>query len=193
MVGIASPASDYLRALPQWLAKQYPALSRICVFYSSRGTFGWQVARGILESTFPGARQSVELVPINVSLENHENIVRVLLAVCPDVVVLAGSFHDEVGIMRTRPRWPSSVRAVAAVAAGLNAFSAHLLQMANRVVGPSQWEPGTTFPNIIGPTSDWFRDSFQKQCGGATRLRRGRMFRFGVAVGRMHSTGRFLG
>src|SRR6266550_2856812 len=34
LVGIASPASDYLPALPQWLAEEPPALSRICVVYS---------------------------------------------------------------------------------------------------------------------------------------------------------------
>src|SRR5437016_9864813 len=48
LVGIASPASDYLRALPHWLTEEHPALRRICVLYSAGGTFGWQVARGIL-------------------------------------------------------------------------------------------------------------------------------------------------
>ena len=33
------------------------------------------------------------------------------------------------------------------------------------VLGPSQWEPRMTFPNIAGPTSDWFLDSFQRQFG----------------------------
>src|SRR6202795_3003966 len=43
LVGIASPASDYLRALPHWLAEGFAGLGRICVLYSGRGTFGWQV------------------------------------------------------------------------------------------------------------------------------------------------------
>ena len=67
--------------------------------------------------------------------------------------------------MRTRQHWPSTVRAVAAVAAGLGDFSAELGQIADGVLGPSQWEPGVAFPNIAGPTSDWFLDSFQKQFG----------------------------
>ena len=61
LVGIASPASDYLRALPHWLAEEFPGLGRICVVYSGRGAFGWQVARGILESLLVEAGQSVEL------------------------------------------------------------------------------------------------------------------------------------
>ncbi len=165
LVGIASPASDYLRALPHWLAEQSPAVRRICVLYAGRGTFGWQVARGILDSTLAVASQSVELVPVNPPFENHGTILRNLSAIGPEVVVLAGSFQDELSIMRTRPRWPSTVRAVAAVAAGLHAFSAELGRLADEVLGPSQWEPGMIFPNSIGPTSDWFLSSFQKQYG----------------------------
>jgi branched-chain amino acid transport system substrate-binding protein len=165
LVGIASPASDYLRALPHWLAEESPALGRICILYSGRGTFGWQVARGILESAAATARQSVELVPINLPLENHDTILRTLFDIGPEIVVLAGSFQDELGLMRTRHRWPSTVGAVAAVAAGVRAFSAELAPIADGVLGPSQWEPGMTFPNIAGPTSDWFVDSFQRQFG----------------------------
>jgi hypothetical protein len=76
--------------------------------------------------------------------------------------VLPGSFQDELAFMRTRHRWPSTVREVAAC---LGDFSAELGQIADGVLGPSQWEPGVTFPNIAGPTADWFLDSFQTQFG----------------------------
>ncbi len=112
LVGIASPASDYLRELPPWLAEESPALTRICALYSAGGTFGWQVARGILKSVLVVAGQSVELVPINSSLENYDAILRTLLDIDPEVVVLAVTFPDELGIMRTRQHWPSTVRVV---------------------------------------------------------------------------------
>ena len=67
--------------------------------------------------------------------------------------------------MRTRHRWPSTVHEVAAVAAGVRAFSAELAPIADRVLGPSQWEPEMTLPNIAGPTSDWFLGRFQEQFG----------------------------
>jgi branched-chain amino acid transport system substrate-binding protein len=165
LVGIASPASDYLRALPHWLAEEHPALHRICVLYSARGTFGWQVARGILESVLVVAGQSVELVAIDSFLENYDTILRILFDIDPEVVVLAVTFQDELGIMRTRQHWPSTVRVVAAVAAGLGDFSAEVAQVADGVLGPSQWEPSVNFPNIAGPTSDWFLDSFHKKFG----------------------------
>lgn len=65
LVGVASPASHYLRKLPRWLAEQYPALKRICVLYSGGGTFGWRVAQGILASSLAVARHTVHLVPFN--------------------------------------------------------------------------------------------------------------------------------
>jgi branched-chain amino acid transport system substrate-binding protein len=165
LVGVASPASDYLRALPPWLAEERPALGRICVLYSGRGTFGWRVARGILESALSVAHHSVHLVPINVPWDNHDVILGVLFGIGPEIVVLAGSFQDEVTLMRTRPRWPMTVREVAAVAAGVRAFFTELAQTADGVVGPSQWEPGMTFPGVAGPTSDWFLERFQSQFG----------------------------
>src|SRR6266704_2761357 len=97
LVGIASPASDYLRELPRWLAEECTALNRICVLYSGRGTFGWRVARGILESALGVAHHSVHLVPINVPWEDHDTILGVLFGINPDSVVLAGSFQDELG------------------------------------------------------------------------------------------------
>ena len=66
LVGIASPASDYLRELPRRLAEEFSGLNRICVLYSGSGTFGWHVAGGILRSAFTVARHTVHLVPLNV-------------------------------------------------------------------------------------------------------------------------------
>jgi branched-chain amino acid transport system substrate-binding protein len=165
LVGIASPASDYLRGLPPWLAKECPTLARICVLYSGRGTFGWRVARGVLKSALDVAHDSVHLVPINVPWDNHDTILGVLFSIGPEIVLLVGSFQEELALMRTRHRWPRTVRAVAAVAAGVGDFCAELGQIADGVLGPSQWEPGMTFPNSAGPTSDWFLDGFQRQFG----------------------------
>lgn len=165
LVGIASPASEYLRALPPWLAEADPALARICVLYSGKGTFGWRVARGILESALGVSRHSVHLVPINVPWDDRQTILGVLCGINPEIVILAGAFQDEVRVMRTRAQWPSSVREVAAVAAGVHAFSSQLGQTAEGILGSSQWEPNVNFTNIRGPTSDWFMDSFQQQFG----------------------------
>ena len=165
LVGIASPASDYLRGLPRWLAEEAPALRRICVLYSSRGTFGHQVARGIMESFRALGRQSVQLIPLHSVLENPATLLPMLLAFGAEVLVLVGRFQDDVTIMRTRHLWPNTVREVAAVASGIRAFSIELGPVAQGVIGPSQWEPGISFPNTVGPDSNWFLLNFEKQFG----------------------------
>src|SRR5437667_8143939 len=109
LVGIASPASDYLRALPHWLTEEHPALRRICVLYSAGGTFGWQVARGILEWEIVVAGQSVELIPVSSSLENYDTILRILFDIDPEVVALALTLPDEPSIMLTRRHLPRKV------------------------------------------------------------------------------------
>jgi branched-chain amino acid transport system substrate-binding protein len=162
LVGIASPASDYLRALPRWLAEERPALGRICVLYSRRGTFAWHVARGMLEAALRVGRHAIHLVPVNVPWEEHETILGVLGGIGPEIVVLAGNLQDEMSILRIRDRWPAGVQAVAAVAAGVSLFSAELGPIADGVLGPSQWEPAISPSNVLGPTSDWFLDHFEQ-------------------------------
>ncbi len=110
MVGIASPASDYLRGLPRSLAEEAPALRRICVLYSSRGTFGYQVARGIMESARALNGQSVQRIPLDSVLENPTTLLPMLLAIAPEALVLVGRFQDDLTIMRTRRFWPATVR-----------------------------------------------------------------------------------
>jgi branched-chain amino acid transport system substrate-binding protein len=164
VVGIASPASDYLRALPSWLAKNSPRARPICVFYAQKGSFGWQVARGVLESA-RSAGQIVELLPIASSVKDHNSMLFFLNDVGPEVVVLAASFQDELTLIRTRQNWPASVRTVAAVAAGISAFLQELGALAEEVMGPSQWEPNVSWPDIVGPSSGWFAEKFQNRFG----------------------------
>jgi branched-chain amino acid transport system substrate-binding protein len=139
LVGIASPASDYLRELPHWLAEEHPALHRICVLYSAGGRRNLRMAGC---SWDPGigpccGRPVGRACPNQLYLENYDTILRTLFDIDPEVVVLAVTFPDELGIMRTRQHWPSTVCVVAAVAAGLGDFSAELAQIADRVLGPS--------------------------------------------------------
>jgi len=164
LVSLSSPASDYFRALPRWLAKERSDLHRIAVLYATPGSFAGQVARGVVESA-QRFGQSVELIPIQPPILDPASIVSALLETGPEVVVLAATFADELAILRTRQCWPASVRAVAAVAAGIGAFSRELGPMVEGVLGPSQWEPSVTFPDVLGPSSAWFVKRFREQFG----------------------------
>jgi hypothetical protein len=104
---------------------------------------------------------SVQL--ISYSALDVDVLLRELHASQPEILVLAGSFEQEIQIMRARRRWPASIRAVAAVAAGVQPFYDELVRAAEGVIGPSQWEAHASFSAGIGPDAFWFLRNFRKQ------------------------------
>jgi len=161
LVSTPTPASDYLRDLPRRLARQAPALRKICAVYSTRGTFASHVARGVVQAA--ASDYSAQLMPY--SALDVDVLVRELCASQPEILVLAGSFEQEIQIMRARQRWPASIQAVAGVAAGVHAFHDELGNAAEGVIGPSQWEAPVSFPVDIGPDAVWFVRHFRQQFG----------------------------
>src|SRR2546425_4416561 len=118
VVSTPTPASDYLRDLPRHLAREAPALRKICIVHATRGTFASHVAQGVVQAaTSEYSAQLMSYSSLDVDL-----LVQELRASRPEILVLAGSFEQEIEIMRARQRWPASIRAVAAVAAGVHAF-----------------------------------------------------------------------
>jgi branched-chain amino acid transport system substrate-binding protein len=118
VVSTPTPASDYLRDLPRWLERQAPALRKICIAYSTRGTFASHVAQGVVQAATPefsAQLMSYSALDVGVLLRDFHTSQ-------PEILVLAGSFEQEIQIMRARRRWPASIRAVAAVAAGVQPF-----------------------------------------------------------------------
>jgi len=66
-----------------------------------------------------------------------------------DVLVAAGTFADDLELLRRLRDRPS---AVAAVGAGIGRFGSELGSRAEGVLGPSQWEEGVRFRADVGPT-----------------------------------------
>ena len=163
VIGIPTPASDYFRNLPAWLARQHPEVRQICVFYSAKGTFGRQVSRGVIESA-DETGHSVHSVLLN-DPRNPDLALSTLRELNPEALVLAGNFQDELAILQTRSRWPKRVRVIAAVCAGMAAFGSQLEQVSEDVIGASQWEPVLSVTPTVGPTSEWFVNAFQKEFG----------------------------
>jgi branched-chain amino acid transport system substrate-binding protein len=136
-----SPASAYFRQLPRWLSENEPDMRKITVMRSACSPFAGHVARGLTEEA-EEAGYSVELALFSDRLSGGA-----------EVLVLAGNFEEEVRIIRSRP----AARIIAAVAAGVGAFHEAVGSLADRVIGPSQWEPG--------PESESFVHRFQERFG----------------------------
>jgi len=137
LVSLASPTSRYLAAVVEAVAGAVPG-GRVLVAAGS-GSFGRAAAAGAAEAA--AAR--------GLALAGVVEPAAVADPVDADVLLLAGSFDDDVAVVRRLRRPP---RIVAAVAAGLGEFAAAVgPRRAEGVLAPSQWEEGARFSPDVGP------------------------------------------
>jgi branched-chain amino acid transport system substrate-binding protein len=136
VVSVASPASRYLTVVLEALARHRPR-ARVLVAVG-RGGFGQHAAQG--------ARQAAARLGMSVvGCVTHDEVPEVPDA---DVLLLAGSFEQDVALLRRlRTRPPI----VGAVAAGLGAFGDEMGRRVEGVLAPSQWEEGVNFAVDLGP------------------------------------------
>jgi ABC-type branched-subunit amino acid transport system substrate-binding protein len=136
VVSVPSPASRYLGPVLESLADSLPG-ARVLVA-AGRGLFGRSAALGAREAA---DRLGMTLVG-TVAPEEVPG------ASDADVVLAAGTFADDVGLVRRLRARPA---AVAAVAAGISLFGPTLGPGAEGILGPSQWEEGARFSADVGP------------------------------------------
>ena len=160
LLSVSSPASSYLRSLPSYLVTREPPLRRISCLRATSGTFAYHVAAGLVEAA-KALGLTVYLAPFNSPLKNASRIIKRDLVHHPEVLIGIGSFQDDVKIVRHL----TGTKTIVTVAAGVAAFGQKLGVKAEGVIGPSQWEPGTPYPDIKGPNSEWFSVHFKKNFG----------------------------
>ncbi|MCI0406959.1 MAG: amino acid ABC transporter substrate-binding protein [Acidobacteria bacterium] len=160
LVSLVSPASDYFRALPLLVRQRDPGISRISILYAKAGSFAAHVARGAAEGARAAAYDSIRLSPFESPIEDAASVIREGLGAEPELLLGVGSFQDDVAIVRQRVRL-SNVKALAVVAAGFGAFFREVGDLAEGVIGPSQWEPDVKWDNIAGPDSAWFLSEYR--------------------------------
>ncbi len=160
VVGVLSPASDYLRGLAR-LARQRTGAQRVVVLYAERGTFASSVRRGVEEGARAAGFESVRAVAFDSPLHDAKALLRAALADHPGLLVVAGRFEDDTAIIRERGML-ETVGTIACVAAGADAFHRQLGVLAEGVIGPSQWEPHLYERPSLGPPSAWFGSEFRR-------------------------------
>ena len=139
LVSIASPTSRYLTAVIEVVAGSLPG-ARVLVG-AGTGSFGRAAARGAGEAAAAAGLSAVHVVAPGDVPDRVD----------ADVLLLAGSFDDDVAVLR---RLRSRPRAVAAVAGGLREFADAVgAGRAEGILAPSQWEEGVRLRPDVGPRS----------------------------------------
>lgn len=138
VVSVSSPTSRYLAAVLQALARREPS-ARVLVV-AGRGGFGRYAAQGAQQAA---ARFGMSVVgPVT-----HDEVPD---APDADVLLMAGTFAQDVALLRRLRRRPPTM---AAVAGGLAAFADEVGPRAEGVLAPTQWEEGAHFIVDVGPRS----------------------------------------
>src|SRR5688572_9655464 len=136
VVSVGTPASRYLSSVLDAVATELPE-ARVMVAVG-RGAFGRSVAHGAQEAA---ERLGMTIVGIATHGEVPE-------APNADALLMAGTFAEDLELVRRlRARPP----AIGAVAAGLGMFGSELGRKGEGNPGPSQWEEGLRLPNDGGP------------------------------------------
>ena len=136
VVSVAAPASRYLAAVLEAVARHRPS-ARVLVAVG-RGGFGRHAAQGAQQAA---ARLGMSVV----GCVTHDEVPEVSDA---DVLLLAGSFEQDLVLLRRLRTRPAII---GAVAAGLGAFADELGRQVEGVLAPTQWEEGARFAVDVGP------------------------------------------
>jgi branched-chain amino acid transport system substrate-binding protein len=161
IVGILSPASDYMRPFVQMVSRLMLWRKRMAIV-ASKSAFARAVASGV-ESTagerWPRRRGVRVRVKWNGAFEGESmppQLFRALMRNRVNVLVSAGSYEHDVAVMRAAVASNLDITVLGCVAAGVHRFGADLGEAAEGIVGPSQWEPSIDTQPRLGPAPAQF-------------------------------------
>ncbi len=157
IVGVLSPASDYLRGFVRLLTQLKLWRKRVAIV-ASKTPFARAVASGFERAADERAarRRGVRLrVKWNGAFDPDSTPARLFPALVRNRVnalASAGSYEHDVAVMRAVAASRLNIPVLGCVAAGVHRFASDLGELAEGIVGPSQWEDSLEFEPALGPT-----------------------------------------
>ena len=141
VVGILTPADDYLSGLLPAVREVEPGASTLAIVRAATGAFPRDVASGVEQSAAIHGFHTVLSTEFQPDETDFEDVIREVHRAAPDVLVAVGRFQNDLILAEKLAKTRPSLGAVALVAAGIDAFRDRLGDRAESFLGPSQWEP----------------------------------------------------
>ena len=157
IVGILSPASDYLRGFVRLLTQLKLWRKRVAIV-SSNSAFARAIASGLERAAGERAarRRGVRVrVKWNGAFDPASTPARLFPALARNRVnalASAGSYEYDVAVIRAVAASNLNIPVLGCVAAGVRRFASDLGDLAEGIVGPSQWEDSIELQPALGPT-----------------------------------------
>ena len=157
IVGVLSPASDYLRGFVRLLTQLKLWRKRVAIV-ASKTSFARAVASGFERAADERAarRRGVRVrVKWNGAFDPDSTPAKLFPALTRNRVnalASAGSYEYDVAVMRAVVESRLNIPVLGCVAAGVSRFASDLGELADGIVGPSQWEDSLELDPALGPT-----------------------------------------
>ena len=151
VVGILTPADEYLAGLLLAVREVCPGASTLGVLQAATGAFPRDVASGVERSAPELGFHQVLSLEFDAEADDFGYMAQAVREVLPDVLVVAGRFQNDLRIAELLAESAPALGTVAVVAAGVDAFRERLGPRAENFIGPSQWEPEAGYAVDYGP------------------------------------------
>jgi branched-chain amino acid transport system substrate-binding protein len=162
IVGLLTPANRYLVGLLPLVRQSNVTAETFAFSRASTGVFPKAVCAGVTESAASLGFRTVLEAEFEASTEDFTDVLDKLKAAAADVVVIVGRVQNDLKLARQLAESDFKANVVVAVAAGIQGFQDDLGSLADRFVGPSQWEPESPRTPDYGPTTEQFVASLRR-------------------------------
>jgi branched-chain amino acid transport system substrate-binding protein len=157
IVGILTPASDYLRGFVRLLTQLKLWRKRVAIVatkspFAGAVTSGFERAADERASRRRGVRIRVKWNGAFDPVSNSPRLFPALARNRVNALVSAGSYEHDVAVMRAVAESRLNIPVLGCVAAGVARFGSDLGELAEGIVGPSQWEDSLELQPALGPT-----------------------------------------
>ena len=165
VVSVLSPASLYFRGVVDMVRQTKPLASGVAIVHSTAGAFPRDVAGGAKRYCVEAGLGPVQVYPYEAGTTDFGPVLRTLRSVQPHVILSVGRIEDDLEFVRQLNRSGLKVGTVGVIAAPLTMFGESLGDVAEGIVGPSQWEPCSAVEPDYGPSTQEVLRSFESRRG----------------------------
>jgi len=167
VVGILTPASEYLSGLAPLVREAAPEASTLAILRSASGAFPRAVSSGVERGALALGFRIVLRQEYEPATADFSKVLEAVEQAQPDVLVAVGRIQDDLRLAQLLARRRPSIGAVAVVAAPIQQFQDALGEQIEGFLGPSQWEVGARhavpLPNHYGPSAQQVLESLRSK------------------------------
>lgn len=163
VVGILTPASEYLSGLPQLVLDSRPESSSLAVVRAARGTFPRMVSNMVVQRAADLGFRTVLLQEYEPEIVDFSSTIDRFQDARLDLLLAVGRIENDLLLARQLVQRRPAVGVVAVVAAPIQQFHDALGPDVEGFIGPSQWEATGDHGGGYGPNTGQVLKSLRQQ------------------------------